>query len=345
MRSKKIIYTLLVVMLVVLASPQLFAGDSNRLGTASGVQVLVPVGPKDLAMGGANIAYTNGIEAIHWNPAGVSNLGYKASGLASTMQIFNTINVNYLALGFNAGNLGNLAFSLKSFDFGDIPLTTEEDMDGASGATYSPSFVTVGLTYAKKLTNTIGIGLTTKLISESVPRASATAVAFDFGIQYDGLGGLDGVAFGITVKNIGTNMKYEGSALLSRADQDGSKYTDYRKIETASADLPTSVEFGLGYKRNVMEKADMTLSTVFMNHNYGYDQLKFGAEYMYDNMLAIRAGYVSSMDMPSDEALHSVTFGAGFTYKVGTATLGLDYVFRPAEYFDAENMFALRVGF
>lgn len=345
MRSKKVIYTLLIVMLVVLASPQIFAGDSDRLGTASGYQALIPVGPKDLAMGGANIAYTSGIEAIHWNPAGVSNLGYQASALASTMSIFNTINVNYLALGFNVGNIGNLAFSIKSFDFGEIPETTEEDMNGTAGRTFSPSFMTIGLTYAKQLTNSIGFGITTKLIHESIPRASANAVAFDLGIQYKGLGGIEGVAFGIAVKNIGSNLQYGGSGFLNMADEDGATYEDFRTREIASADLPATVEFGLGYTKNVMEGAEVTFSSVFMNHNYGYDQIKFGGEYLYNDMIALRAGYTNSIDMPTDAAIHSFSLGAGFNYKVGTTTIGVDYVFRPAEYFDAENMFALRVGF
>ncbi len=345
MGRNKIVYILMAVALLVSVFAPLYGGDTDRLGTPSGVQLLVPVGPRDLAMGGANLAYTNGIEAIHWNPAGVSKISGNASAMLSTMTIFNDVNVNYMALGFNAGRFGNLAFSLKSFDFGDIPWTTEEDMDGDAGRTYSPSFVTLGLTYAKQLTNAISVGVTTNLIYESVPRASATAIGFDIGIQYEGLGGIEGVAFGIAVKNIGTSMRYTGTAFTAMALQEDALYQDYRTIETAEADLPALVEFGLGYKTSVMGNADVTVAGAFQNDNYGYDKVLFGGEYLYNKMLAVRAGYEYNVDIDSEDALYSFTLGAGFNYKLGTTCIGLDYVFRPTQYFDAENTFALRIRF
>ena len=53
---------------------QVYAGDGSRIGTAAGVQVQVPVGARDLAMGGSDIAYTKGLSAMYWNPAGLAHI-------------------------------------------------------------------------------------------------------------------------------------------------------------------------------------------------------------------------------------------------------------------------------
>jgi len=108
--------------LMFLVSLPLYAGDESRIGTAAGVQVLVPVGARDLAMQGSDIAFTKGVDAIYWNPAGLSNMTNAAAGMFSTVTIFNDIKMNYLAVGAGMGSLGHVGFSIKSFDFGDIPL-------------------------------------------------------------------------------------------------------------------------------------------------------------------------------------------------------------------------------
>jgi len=189
-RLIKIIFALVLIFGLTLS----FAGDVARTGTAAGMQLAVPVGPRYIAMGGANISNVEGVDGLYWNPAGLASMNHSAAGVFSTMSIFNDVNVNYLALGFQMGEIGKLAISLKSFDFGDIPLTTIGDPTGESGATYSPSFSTLGLTYSAQLTNVIQVGVTGKLISESIDRASASAFAIDAGIQYHDLAGFKGLS-------------------------------------------------------------------------------------------------------------------------------------------------------
>ena len=64
MSKNKVVYILMAMLLLVSVFAPVYGGDTDRLGTASGYQLLVPVGPRDLAMGGANLAYTNGVEAV-----------------------------------------------------------------------------------------------------------------------------------------------------------------------------------------------------------------------------------------------------------------------------------------
>ena len=332
-----------IVLVLFLASLPVYAGDADRIGTAAGTQLLVPVGARDLAMAGSDIVFTSGVDAIYWNPADLSNMQQKALGMFSTVNIFGDIRVNYLAVGATMGKFGDIGFSIKAFDFGDIPLTTVEDMDGSNGRTFSPTFSTVGLTYSKKLTSTINVGVTTKLIYESAPRVSATAVAFDLGLQYKNLAGIEGVSFGIVAKNIGSNLEYRGTGLMPQTQIDGR--TEYIRRGASSDQLPASLEMGLSYNYTVMEDNFLIVSGTFRNNNVQNDELRFGLEYNYKNFLALRGGYLYTMNTPSEEQIYTFSLGAGLQYKFGNTLLGLDYAFRNVQYFDASQMFTLHIGF
>lgn len=322
----------------------LYGGDAARTGTAGGVQVQVPVGARSLAMAGANVANVEGLEALYWNPAGLGSFKDKAAGTFSTMQIFNDINVNYLGLAFNMGRLGMIGYQLKAIDFGDIPVTTTQDMDGLSGQNISPTFVTTGLTYSNRLTDAIAVGFTGKLVLESIPRASATAVAFDIGIQYHALGGISGLSLGLAVKNIGTDIQYTGSAFLGQAQDAGSPITDFRDIPTASHNLPATVELGLGYRHNIAENNALLFSGNFQNENFGEDAFRFGLEYAYSDFIALRAGYLTQ-GIDSDDQLYSFTAGLGLRTIVSGTILAFEYAYRDSQYFDGNNLFQFTIGF
>lgn len=343
MRNRKIV--IISSFLLLLFTISVYAGDADRVGTAAGVQVLVPVGARNLAMGGADIATTRGLEAIYWNPAGLSAMQNNANAQFSTMTIFNDIHVNYVAIGVKSGRFGSIGISLKAFDFGDIPLTTREDMDGISGRTYSPTFVTTGLTYSRMLTDAILVGATGKLVYESIPRAAASAFAFDIGIQYRNLGQIQGLNLGLAVKNIGTNMQYSGSGLLGQATEAGASFQDFRARQSSSDQLPSNVQLGLSYQRSFAENNTVTLSSIFQNNNLDNDLFRFGGEYGYSDLVFLRAGYLLHQNTASENQLYTFTVGLGLHYKVGGTDLTFDYAFRDSQYFDGNNLFSLRIGF
>lgn len=333
----------LIIMGIVL-SP-VYGADRARTGTAAAMQLLVPVGARAMAMGGSNIATTSGVDAMYWNPAGLAKMNYNFSSVISNFTIFNDIHLNYLALAAKVGEVGTVGFSIKAFDVGDIPVTTVEDYEGDLGVTYSPTLMTMGLTYSRRLTDAIAVGFNSKLIYESIPGASASAFAFDIGIQYSNLGGIQGLDFGVVMNNIGSDLQYGGSKLIVNAQEATASYTDFRRRSTASDDLPANIELGLGYSRVLAENQDLVTSMVFKSNNYGYDSYRMGGEYAYNKQFFIRGGYEYDMAIDSEEKLYGVTLGAGMMYKIGGATMFFDYVFRPVQYFDAENMFQIKVGF
>ncbi|MCW9097306.1 MAG: hypothetical protein OQJ93_07945, partial [Ignavibacteriaceae bacterium] len=71
---KKLISLLTVVFALLLMLDVAYAGGGNRTGTAGAAELLIPVGPRGIAMGEANVATSFGLEALFWNPAGVAKM-------------------------------------------------------------------------------------------------------------------------------------------------------------------------------------------------------------------------------------------------------------------------------
>src|ERR1051326_5723690 len=109
----------LFVLILVVASLG-YAGGTNRAGTNAAPELLIPVGARDIAMGGASVATSAGIDAIYWNPAGLARSTFGASAMFSHMSYIADIPVNYFAVGATFEGFGSLGFSLKSIGIGDI---------------------------------------------------------------------------------------------------------------------------------------------------------------------------------------------------------------------------------
>ncbi len=163
---------ILIMTLIALAANSLWAGDPARKGTTGAEELLIPVGARGIATGGAMLASLTGLESIYYNPAGL-DLSNNTEAMFSYMNYIADINVSYFAASANLGDLGSVGLSFKTFDFGDIPITTNNFPDG-TGSTYSPAFLTVGLTYSKIITDRISVGTNVKLITETIQDTKAT---------------------------------------------------------------------------------------------------------------------------------------------------------------------------
>jgi len=82
---------------------QVHASGQNRAGTAAAMELLIPVGARDMALGGASVATTSGLAALHWNPAGLSRAAHSAELMVSSMSYIADIRVNYIAASAKFG--------------------------------------------------------------------------------------------------------------------------------------------------------------------------------------------------------------------------------------------------
>ena len=335
-RYKTLNFVLFIILLINL---ELFAGTGRRRGTAGAPELLIPVGSIGTALNGSYISGIKGIEAIYWNPAGLAVSNHTAEAMISHQNYLADLSVNYGAVTAKLGNVGIFGLSIKTLDFGEeIVETTVENPDG-TGRTFTPSFITFGLTYARSMTNRITFGTNMKVISEEIISANATGFAFDFGLQY----ALGGLKLGVVLKNYGPRMKFTGPKFEHEVQIPGTESgtrVESLRIETASFELPSQFELGASYTLNMNDKNSLTIMSAFHNNSFSFDSYNFGAEYSFNDRIYLRGsysfanregfedkddGFISS----NEDYLFGPALGAGIKLNFnGTVVMNLDYAYR-----------------
>jgi len=329
--------------IIVLISNSIYAGDVGRKGTTGAEELLIPVGARGIATGGSFLASLTGLESIYYNPAGL-DMTPRTEAMFSIMSYVADINISYFAISTSLGDLGSIALSFKTFDFGQIPVTTTNFPDG-TGQTYSPGFLTSSLTYSKVLTDRISVGTNLKLISETIQNASAVGFALDVGVQYRFN---DFLAMGATLKNIGTNMQFTGQDLQTSTTVPGSNLgssSGSYEVVTEPFQIPSYFEMSLSYNHQFNEQNSVILASTYTANNSYEDVAHFGLEYDFMNYFFVRGGYNLTMQN-TNESIYGFTAGAGLEYKTsGGVSVTFDYAFRDVKDFPTANhVFTVKLG-
>jgi hypothetical protein len=345
-RQSKI--TCFVVVLTILATGlDVLASAGQRRGTAGAQELLIPVGSRGTALNGAFTSGIDGIEAIYWNPAGLAISEFNVQAMFSRQNYLLDMAVNYGAVSANFKNVGAIGLSIKSFDFGtEIAETTVENPDG-TGRTFSPIFLTLGLTYARQMTDRITFGTTLKVISEQIINAQATGYAFDFGLQY--FTGLDGLKLGFALKNFGPRMAFSGPDLEYKVQIPGTEAgadEERLRIQTADFDLPSQFELGASYLFDVGEQNALTVMGVFQDNSFSFNTYNLAAEYSFNNWVFLRASYTMAqregidgkddgLTSSNEDYLFGPAFGAGIKLDLSNSVvMNMDYAYRAAAVFN-----------
>jgi len=324
----------------------LFA-SAPKVGTSAAPELMIPMGARNVAMGGANVANIQGVEAIYWNPAGLSSMAGSEASFSYT-PYFADMNISYFAAGVKAGRSGVLGLSLQLLSIGDIEVTTIEAPEG-TGETIKPNFMTVGVSYSRQFTDRIRFGANLKVVNEKIQNMSATGMAFDFGLQYISPWK---VAFGVTLRNLGGDMSYDGTGIEFNSEiswADPGATTRRTRLDMAAAELPTSMTMGLSYSYSLGERGTLNVSGLYSNNSFAIDNLSAGAEYAFNRMVFLRAGYSAPLypeDYPGslkEDNQFGLTLGGGIHIPIGGTTLMLDYAYRDMKLFSANQYFS--VGF
>lgn len=316
-------------------------GD-ERAGTAAAQYLLVPTTARTAALGNSltgGLSSISGIEALQSNPAALmTNQGTDA--LFSRMEYVADIGVNTFGVAQAFGN-SNVALSITSWDFGDIPLTDAGSSDPTS-LTYDASTTIVGATYARSFTDRISAGVTVKLANEQIDDVNGGAVAFDAGMTYTV--GETGLRFGVSLKNFGTKVNYGGNGLRQFVDIDPNDETGFPTVIDAEAyELPSLLNFGATYTQSFA--GDLSVSAMGNFRSNSYDQPEFagGLEVGYANLIHARAG-VNIVPEPDQTAWDLWSVGAGINVPVANSAIGVDYTYRQMEFFNEVHMFTAAIG-
>ncbi len=306
---------------------QLFGGDrlTNR-GTTSASFLEVGIGARSMGMGGAYAAVAEDAIAMYWNPAGISRIA-NATGTFEQVDWITDVTFNYLAATVPLGrSLGTLGIFVNSMSIPNQLVRTVQ-YPGGNGEEYSASGISMGLSFARNLTDHFSIGVNAKYISERIWHEKASSIAFDIGTLYDT--GIKGLRIGACISNFGPGLTLSGSDLLIFHDPSPQQLGNNDKIlgelMTDEWPLPLNMQFGLAYTMTASQNFEVLFALDALHPINTSESLNLGMEVKLLNMLYIRSGYNALFQTDSEAGL---TLGGGLKYRLfGASNIRVDYAY------------------
>jgi hypothetical protein len=325
-----------------------YAGNPDRRGQAGATDLLIVPWARSGGWTGVNTSLVRGIEAERLNVAGLAftkgtELNFSRTTWLSGSDIF----INAFGLAQRINESSAIGFSVMSLDLGTIDITTTENPDGGLG-TYRPAFSNIGISYAKSFSDRIYGGATLRIISQSISDVSAQGVAFDAGIQYV-TGPNDALKFGISLRNVGTPMRFGGDGLSARGVMQGSNVALTLSQRSQQFELPSLMNIGISYDFYPMvdDAYRLTVAGNFTSNSFTNDQYGIGAEFSWRNIFAFRTGYQFESALFDDIFVRqNVYTGLNFGFSVDApfnkSQFGLDYAYRGTNPFGGTHMIGIR---
>lgn len=327
----------------------MFAGNPDRQGEAGGYELLLNPWARNAGLHAMTTSMASGVEAMQINIAGLSRMG-KSEFVIGHARLFEGTGITLNSLGFatKMGEAGALGLSLTAMDFGDIKVTTTGSPEG-TGATFSPNFFNLALSYSYTFDKKVSVGILLRGISESIADVSAFGLCMDAGVQYV-TGEKDNFKFGVSLRNMGSPMKFSGEGLsFPTPDPGNGQYPITVDQRAAGFELPSMLNIGLSNDFYVGDKNRITAVGNFTANSFSVDQIGIGAEYAYREMFMARIGYRSDLGLSPDDPDHNVYTGlcAGVTIEVplkkdSQGKFAVDYAYLATNPFEGTHNFSLR---
>ncbi|MFN0033711.1 MAG: PorV/PorQ family protein [Saprospiraceae bacterium] len=342
-------YTLLFALTACFGASAVFAGNPDRQGEAGANQLIINPWARCAGLHAMNTSSTIGAEAMYLNVAGLSRAKGTQIQLGHTRYIAD-INLNAIGFAQPIGKGGGVfGVSLVAMDLGEFPYTTTETPEG-SGATFSPTYFNMGLSYAHLFENKVSVGVTAKFVNEGISNVAARAFGIDAGVQYV-TGENDNFKFGVSIRNVGSKMRFTGEGLSKQLPNPGPGDYNNTYYERATAyELPSQLNIGASYDWLLGKQNRLSLMGNFTSNAFSRDQVGGGLELSVSKNFALRVGYKAELDAPEAEATldNGISGGIGFSLPVrkGSETrIGLDYGYRQTKIFNGIHNLGLRLDF
>lgn len=282
-----------------------FWARCSTLYANSGASFLkLGVGARALGLGSAYTAVSDDVTALHWNPAGLSQMTKRELG-AMHAEVFAESRYDFFGYAHptNKGTLGVGAVYLSQ---GAIEGRSENREQTAD---FSASDLAVTIGAGRLVTKQASLGMNLKILQSKIAGFSSTGFALDFGSLYR-LPTLP-LSVGFSFQNIGPRMKFLDD----------------------SFNLPLTLAGGVSFNL-----ANRLLISADLKHQ-PYDSrtsFSIGTEFSPVSLFSLRAGYlinavksVSANQKSFDEKLSNLSgLGLGVGFKLGSSAM--DYSFTPA---------------
>lgn len=288
---KKVINLLVIVGIVLLATG---ISEAKAPGKSGATFLKIGMGARVVALGGNYVGLADDINAIYWNPAGLTNIE-KKEFLFQYLKPFakvDNLGCQYLAMCIpNAGLINNLSVggNITYYGYGK---TNKYDEKGNLQGQWDASDFAFTITGAKEVKENLSVGMNGKIIRQMIDDKKGISCAIDIGM----LSLLSpNMSYGVVLQNLGTGIK----------------------LNKEKSSLPMKLKAGIAYNVDVIPMIILS-DVVIPNDNDPY--IGLGIEY---NLLGVtlRAGYNSNK---AKEGIERLSAGFGVGYK----TYSFDYAYQ-----------------
>jgi len=326
-----------ILIIAVLSSCSVWAGNEDRAGSAGATDLLINPWARSSAWGSAGLSSVNGLEAVFLNVAGLAYADQTEVQFCRTNWMGNIsgIGLNSAGLAQRVGEAGVLGISFVSLNYGDIEITTTALPEGGIGY-FNPSSTNFTVSYAKKFSSSISGGMNLKVVSQSISNVSAQGVAIDAGIRYV-TGDQDNIKFAISLKNVGPPMSYSGDGLSLDMLNPSTSLSIGMVQRSSSFEMPSQLSIGTSYDFIFSENSVLTAAGSFSANSFSRDQFHGGLKWKVKTDKAsfgLMGGFVYEQGIfNADEmatALSGPCGGFSFEFPFGDSgsNIGINYAYR-----------------
>ncbi len=269
-------------------------------GKTSASFLKLGLGARAVGMGESYAGIADDIYAVYWNPAGLNNLTKNELSAMHT-EWFQDIRYEYASVALRLSDRSVGAFSLGGLYMSGLErrtvLENPEDAPSVPEGTFGAYDVVAIFSYAFKLDESWTLGANLKGICESLDVYNGYSAALDVGAQYKLS---PNMKLGMVIQNFGPNLT----------------------VREQSYWLPFNVKVGLGF---AIPEWRITGDIDINQPIDDFTRFSAGAEYNYENLIFLRAGYRYRWNGDALGNLAGLTAGIGLRI----SDYQLDYAFVP----------------
>lgn len=357
--KKKVIYMTLALLLMSVTTAMAQKEDIfNPINTSVTSQSIAP-DARAAGMGDVGVATDPDVVSQYWNPAKypftISRAGVALNYTPWLRQLVSDMDLAYLAGYYRIGDYSAISGSLRYFSLGEV--YTSSSMDGGSDMTINPYEMSVDLGYSLMLSETFSLGAAVRWIYSDLTydytedTSPGSAFAADLSLYYQNYLNLGSrecqLGLGMNISNIGSKINFGGSdnsefiptnlrlgASLMIPIDEYNRFTiaaDANKLLVPTYPKQEEGESLEDYQQRVQKDYyDVSsISGIFKSFGdapRGFEeeleeiQWSVGAEYVYHDQFAIRAGYHHESETKGNRKYFTV--GAGFRMSVFSLDAG-----------------------
>lgn len=304
-------------------------------------------------MGDVGIATAPDANSSFWNHAKIPFAVSKSAVAVTYTPWLKGLDLNDVYLASLAGytqldELQAISASLRYFSLGNIQFT---DALGNDLQLFRPREFSIDLGYSRKLSDNLGVGIALRYINSNLAGNNTysgqaykpgSAVSADLSLFHDGTAGSadgSGLSWGVTLTNLGSKISYSNDATqkdyipanlglgiaYTKVFDEASKVTfglDVNKllVPTPPVDANGNFTDSAAVAKYRSQGVVGSWFNSFSDAPGGFSeelkefQISAGAEFMYNNQFALRAGYF--YEAPTKGDRRYFTLGAGLNYNM-----------------------------